>query len=71
MGKDAFHGCYCGCRAYISKLLIFFLVIKFCMAFLLCSFVSSFALLLFDPHIGIANTVENPHRYVGWLFTCL
>lgn len=27
-----------------------------------------FALLLFDPHIGIANTVENPHRYVGWLF---
>lgn len=27
-----------------------------------------FAFLLFHPQIGIENTVEDPYRYVGWLF---
>lgn len=32
----------------------------------LCSIV--FAFFIIDPEMGIANTVENPHRYLGWLF---
>lgn len=32
----------------------------------LCSIV--FAFFIFDPQVGIANTVSNPHRYLGWLF---
>ena len=32
----------------------------------LCSIV--FAFFIFDPQLGIANTVENPHRYLGWVF---
>jgi ATP:ADP antiporter, AAA family len=27
-----------------------------------------FAFFIFDPVAGIANTVENPHRYLGWTF---
>lgn len=32
----------------------------------LCSIV--FAFFIIDPQVGIANTVANPHRYLGWLF---
>lgn len=32
----------------------------------LCSIV--FAFLIVDPQIGIANTISNPHRYLGWCF---
>lgn len=27
-----------------------------------------FAFFILDPLVGIANTVENPHRYLGWMF---
>jgi AAA family ATP:ADP antiporter len=32
----------------------------------LCSI--GFAFFIFDPQTGIANTVEDPHRYLGWVF---
>lgn len=32
----------------------------------LCSII--FAFMITDPTIGLANTVENPHRYLGWVF---